>query len=395
MDACNQGAYRWVARSQAILDIERSLATAPLCSALRRLGVTAPLLGVVLTTAALISPEGRERVMGLAQNKGVDEVLPLLAGVLIGAVLAVVNQALVGGLNWYSDRVQQDSITQVTAKQLFRESGDAMESLIADLRTAGSVLGASIESVGALAERARASMEVVTSGAAQAAEHLGQVSARLEAAVASPSKDFQAAADRMRGAAEDCASKLLLASDTVGSYMGRIESRVESSLGLQQRHFDGHAQAAAAMKTASEELAEATGRLAEVRLPPVADDFTKSALAAREMALTIERSGQAATNASNAVEAASKQFALSLSESQQAVASVQKQLLESLAALEGFVRQISNVQQQPSRANDQLAAAVQALVSTTRAMEQLLAETKGQAAGTRGVFSGLFRPVRS
>lgn len=351
---CHGGAYRWVPRSQAILDVERALSTAPMSGILRRLGVTAPLLGVVLTTGAVMSVGGQEALRQVT----VDGVLPLITGVLAGAVLAVVNQGLVAVLSWYTDRTLQRAIEQVSSMDVFRESGDVIEALIADLRTAASVLGASIESVGALAGRVGAAMESVTSGAELATERLAEVSTRLAEVVSGPAKDFQASSERMRGAAEDFSAKLLRASDTVGSSMGRIESRVESALAIQQLHFDSHSQAAMAITSASEELAEAAG------------------------------------SACASIETVSSRFVKTLSESQEAVVALQRQLSASFAVLEGLAQQRARPDQPPNAADSQLASVIRGLADATRAMERLAADAKASSRTVRGVLSGLFRPGR-
>lgn len=405
-DLCYQDEYRRLARGQAVLDLERSLANAPYASTLRRLGVMAPLLGVVLTTGALMfsPPVELERVLSPMSAQvspsstasdqpampGVTRMIaPLLAGVFVGAVLAIINQFLVAVQHWHEDRAFRAALDSVPLKS-FRDTDDAVEQMIESLRSAGVVLASAVESVGALASRVRASMEEVSRAGTQAHDQLSSVAGHLQAAVAAPAREFSAAAERMRKAAEDCAGRLQQATDAMGSHMGRIEARVEATAGIQQRHFEEHAKVSQRLASATDTVAEAARALAATRVTQLAEHFESSASAARAMAGELGKSVQSVAGATQAMGAASQQMTSAIAASQEALERVRREADALSSVVQSTGRTISAVPQESGRMQEQLALSTQALAKFTQGLERALADLKSSGANRSGL-GGLFR----
>ena len=220
-DDARSGRFRRQTRTAAIAELERRLLLLPSAVSLRKLGVMAPLVGVILTAASIVYGKAAVSLdAAWADAGGMNALLsglaPLLAGVAVGAMLAIVNQILLMLLHLVEDR-RLAGVLHRTSDDWFRESDDRVD-LVADR----------ITEAGRALEEATRQLEQITQTSAQALE-------RLVGSVAGATTQLESVATMLQKATEvparafaQSASELTDSARAVGSDFRRLAGTLES-----------------------------------------------------------------------------------------------------------------------------------------------------------------------
>jgi methyl-accepting chemotaxis protein len=225
-------------RDSAILDLERSLLSCPSAGLLRKLGVVAPLLGVTLTALAFMM--NSEVVGAMMSESGSQDpetsidrsmliqqaIAPLFTGVLIGAILAIINQFLQALL------VKQEDFELAIASnpaliQQFRDPDSAFERFSEGIRESAAQLVDSASLLRGMMTETSAGMAELSSGANSLAGELRSGAASLREAVDIPAQELTAAAGSMRDSAQAVASKLKSGFVTLGERSIKLQQMLE------------------------------------------------------------------------------------------------------------------------------------------------------------------------
>jgi hypothetical protein len=188
------GRYRRQTREAAISELERQLALLPTSISLRRLGVMAPLLGVVLTTGSIVFGETAARLGtdggGVGDLRGMlRELSPLLAGVSVGAVLAIVNQFLSIVLH----RVEYECLGKALLDVqdcTFRDTDDRLDLITDQIGAAGKALDVVTRHLDQAVRVSTESVERLTATITSAANQLKSVTTDLRGTLEIPASAF-------------------------------------------------------------------------------------------------------------------------------------------------------------------------------------------------------------
>jgi methyl-accepting chemotaxis protein len=349
MDEIESGMRAEQERDSAIVDLERSLLSCPHVSLLRKLGVVAPLLGVTLTALAFIlnsevvaalmsQPSGSESESSLDRGVLIQQAItPLFTGVLIGALLAIINQFLQALLAKQED-VELARASDPELISRFRDPDSAFERFADGIRESTAQLTESASVLRKMLDDTTLRMTELSNGAATLTGELRSGATSLREAIDVPSQELAAAAGTMRDAAQSVATKLKSGFVTLGERSLKLQQLLEqiantheaeiSKFGTKVHSFEatleGVRQAAEgirqAMTSVSGSIDRLEGRSASelrehlLRLTAATDQYTRAfELASRASSQQATASGELVDSFEKGAEAV-RQAAVSIQE---------------------------------------------------------------------------------
>jgi hypothetical protein len=195
------GAFRRQTRDDAIAELERALTLTPSAIALRRLGIMAPLLGVVLTAGSVMfSKASLATLVNVSETttvvKIMEGLLPLLAGVTAGALLAIFNQLLLIVFHRAEDRLMNEAVSMLK-NGWFRDTDDRVELVVEQIAGLGEAIAQMQQRIASVVqvtidsgERLGMAISTVSKGLEKAASDFAEV-------IATPAREFKASAEEI------------------------------------------------------------------------------------------------------------------------------------------------------------------------------------------------------
>ena len=350
VESCRNGERRTQSREGAISDLERGLGMEPTLGLLRRLGVVAPLLGVVLTTISFwtVDPALIKNVLnGGAPTEGsgarsiMGLVGPLFAGVCVGAVLAIVNQCLVWWVHREEDRCFHEAIDPKSASD-FRDSNERLEVVIQNIERGGDALNYSSGLVNSMLTNARVAMEGMNESCNETATELVALASKLRDAIEVPVKEFVSAAAGMRAAAEDSSKEFRAASKALAKQTDLLEKEISESLRRQAVAAETQAQMAGSIALASKSIEESVASFRSGGIVAFEAQLVLATEGVRAMAKSIADAESRYMTSAGVIEDAAAKLGSSFREFATAdLASVRKEVDE-LARSVGEVRRLAD-----------------------------------------------------
>jgi|GEM_PF-2037807 len=189
--------YRRQTRDSAIAELERSLACSTPGVALRKLGIIAPLLGVVLTASSIMySKSSLASLLIGSESKSVEVIAslaPLLAGVTVGALLAIFNQVMLIALHREEDRLLRDVFVGLE-NGWFRDTDDRIDLITQQIGSLGESLAQLLKQLSDGMRSVIAGGEQLTTAVSNVAQSLEEAAADFAEVIAVPSREFKSAA---------------------------------------------------------------------------------------------------------------------------------------------------------------------------------------------------------
>ena len=386
LSEAQQGSYRRQTRGAALAELERGLMLAPGSIMLRRLGVMAPLLGVVLTAGSIALGQSTSRLVGI-QSDGLSvgvilqSVSPLLAGVTVGALLAIVNQVLMIFLHRAEDQMLRE-VTELLEPGWFRDTDDRMDLLTDQIQSAGQALDQVVRRLADISSSTIDAVGRLGEAVGTAAGQLSEVTQQLRTVVERPAQQFTEAAN-------------LLTDSTAGvvKQYGRLASSLEGvhTQGMeglavaQQRQLEAVQQQRELVSTLSNLL----GRLEEVRVPQIREDFEAASASARALSESIQRSGEVLVNGGRGVSdqmvRAGEQIQTSIARMQAGIAEFENRWQQANTVIAGA----SDSRAELQRLRDGLRELVGAVESASRAIQSAAAPGGSSPPPRTGLFGAL------
>ena len=300
LDECRRGQYQGHSRGEAVTELERLLGLAPFAAALRRVGVMAPLLGVVLTTGSIIASQSDQARSG-TRAFTMPELAPLLAGVSVGAVLAIINQYLLILVRRFEDR-EMRVVIQSIEPTWFSDTADRLGKIVSGIDAAGIALGSAIAQLSTASTQASVVIDQLGSALQASTERLGTLTGQLKAAVHEPAKDFVAAASELSLSSKTVATSYRTMTDTMQKLGDLSVTRLESMLDKQARQQQDQVEAVGVLSQASEKLRTSISALTDVRASEIREQFALAASSATSLA-------EAGARAASTIESTGSGFA--------------------------------------------------------------------------------------
>jgi methyl-accepting chemotaxis protein len=228
VEECIGGLRSEQTRDSAIRDLERRLDSGQWHGLLRRVGIAAPLVGVVLSAAAVML-EGGAIVDALratpspsdSGSGGVDlgtRIIALSAGVCAGAAIALFNHLLM----WLLQGAESEALDRAlneTREARFRDSEDRLDHIVGQLREGGEILARTTDLLGGMLELARRAMQGMSESCNEAATDLKSISLNLREGLQAPIAEFIAASTEVRDATRAAGDRI---SEGIDALNGRL-----------------------------------------------------------------------------------------------------------------------------------------------------------------------------
>jgi hypothetical protein len=286
-----RGSFRHLRREDAIRELTDATFDGPVVMAFHRLGTTAPLIGVVLTIAAVLS----RTVSTDAQFLGTDgdstlkliatpaALASILAGVGCGALLAILNQALSVPLQ-AALGASVRSATLQAHRNCFRDTDDRLDSIVATIRDAATALQSGVQTLDTATTATADVARQLSESANLAAKQLQTAASAFDHALQAPKRQLDACLADLNSALSRAGNLLL---ETNSQLMGRAEQVAQSATQFSSqsvRSSDVLSASLAQLSTTTELLGSAATQLLEVDLQGLARNTQASARAAEESA---------------------------------------------------------------------------------------------------------------
>jgi hypothetical protein len=278
ISSCRDGRRRLQPRESAIADLERQLATSFWSTLLRRLGIVAPLVGVILTVGSIIlggdgigslfAPPDSGKSFGsdpLSASFGVSRLAPLLAGVAAGALLAILNQVLCAFATYREERAVALS-TEAVSGELFRDTDYRLEDVVAGIERAGTRLAAVSEGLSQMLAGATGSIESVRSNCESSASLLSGAARGLQEALVQPIQVIAASATAVRDSMERLSSEVGTSSVALARSAGSAASALERSVEEHRRTMSSLEKLFVDLDSAARQLKGLSSELSSVPL---------------------------------------------------------------------------------------------------------------------------------
>jgi methyl-accepting chemotaxis protein len=349
-------------REAAIADLERSTATCPASAHLRKLGVVAPLLGVTLTALSFIfnadgisalvtvpqppiepgdaSGVGEDGVASRAQLIR-DGIVPLFMGVMLGAVLAIVNQLLQSRLMRSEDEILTASASPALA-HYFRNPDSAFDRFADGIRESTELLSDAAKHLEAMLKRSGDGMETLSEGTHGLAAELSASAQALRDSVEIPARELVVAAQAMRNSALAVSSEFEDGFVQLGRRGVTLQQLLEEIASRNAMATDRHGGAIDALQASVRELTLATTEMRASLSGIVGAVDRLEAKSASDLRESLRALGDSARRYNEAVE---RSAAVSTQQS----ASIGG-VVQSLQAAADAIRQTSAGMQEASRA---------------------------------------------
>lgn len=356
------GARSLQPREAAIADLERSTATCPAAAHLRKLGVVAPLLGVTLTAlsfifnadgiSALVTVPQPPIELGDASGVGEDGVasraqlirdgiVPLFMGVMLGAVLAIVNQLLQSRLMRSEDAILTASASPALA-HYFRNPDSAFDRFADGIRESTALLSDAAKHLEAMLKRSGDGMETLSEGTHGLAAELSASAQALRDSVEIPARELVVAAQAMRNSALAVSSEIEDGFVQLGRRGVTLQQLLEEIASRNAMATDRHGGAIDALQASVRELTHATTEMRASLSGIVGAVDRLEAKSASDLRESLRALGDSARRYNEAVE---RSAAVSTQQS----ASIGG-VVQSLQAAADAIRQTSAGMQEASRA---------------------------------------------
>jgi len=201
LDRAAAGAFGRQTRDDAITELERDLALTPSAVALRRLGVMAPLLGVVLTAGSVMfSKTSLATLVNVSETTSVVKImeglLPLLAGVTVGALLAIFNQLLLIVFHRAEDRLMHEAVSMLK-NGWFRDTDDRVELVVGQIAGLGEAIAQMQQRIASVVQVTVDSGEQLGLAISTASKGLEKAASDFAEVIATPAREFKASAEEI------------------------------------------------------------------------------------------------------------------------------------------------------------------------------------------------------
>ncbi len=295
--SCKLGKRSAQTREAAIADLERALAMTPAFGTLRRLGVIAPLLGVLLTAGSvLLSRQWSDLMQGTGEATGASPVMgggvfqamvPLFSGIFVGAFLAIFNQILVTLAHREEDRLFYMA-SDATIDCDFLRTDDRLAQIFSQIEVGGKQLFASSAAVESMLKTARHAMEGMYEACNAAVTDLNTIPPGIRAAIEEPVKDFVGAAREMRTGAQDAAKQFGTGIKTLSKQVEALEVQVVASLNRQTAATTNQVEMATSLAASARAFEAALAPLRSTTLKEFEQQVAGSAAAAMRATLALD-----------------------------------------------------------------------------------------------------------
>ena len=294
--SCQSGRRRHQSRSFAISELERSIAFSPWSTTLRKLGVVAPLLGVVLTAGSIVIGDSADvigKISGTPSERShmLSALAPLLAGVCTGAVLAILNQFFTSILHQTEARLVLSAIDTVDESS-FTDADIRIEKVTLQIEAAGVSLA---EAILALNLGVRESAEVVrclNEGCVNSTKALSEVAGQLQSAVSGPARAFEVAAQEMTESARASGSQYARAASSLEHLFENATHRIGSLLQNQLESELAQVRRSTELESASKNISAMLDRMSAMKLPPRHDELLQSSRAAGDLTHNLSKASE-------------------------------------------------------------------------------------------------------
>ncbi len=414
------GARSVQTREAALADLERSVATCPSSAHLRRLGVVAPLLGVTLTAlsfmynsesvASLISidPPVVEAGLGLpveitardARSQLVQAgVVPLFWGVMVGAMLAIMNQFLQTRLSHREDEVLTACAHPSLAPQ-FKEPDSAFTRFGAGIQESTQMLASAATQLDAMMRSGSTTMKQLAAGAKSVSSELQSSGAALRSSVEVPAAEFAAAAVTMKTSAQTVANQMETGFGFLGGKAVQLQAALDSVHAAQAAAAERQNANAASMQKAVENFKDMADQVRSAltlvsgsveRLEGKTANEIREQLAAlsdstQRYSESVERSAAASGRQNTAISEVVEAFRTAAADVREASASTRQ--MESKTASD-LREQLKLLTDSTKRYCDSVERSATASGLQTSAIAEVVEELRGAAVNLRQALQGV------
>jgi uncharacterized protein YukE len=254
------GSFRHLRREDAIRELTDATFDGPVVVGFHRLGTTAPLIGVVLTIAAVLSrtmttdapasgPDGESTLKLITTPAALASIL---AGVGCGALLAILNQALSVPLQAGLSAAIRSATSQAH-RNCFRDTDDRFDSVVATIRDAATALEAGVQSLDTATTATADVARQLSESAGLAATQLRTAASAVDDALQAPRRQLDACLADLNAALSRAGNLLL---ETNSQLIGRADQVAQSAT-----QFSAQSARSSDVLSASLENLNATTRL--------------------------------------------------------------------------------------------------------------------------------------
>ena len=298
-------------RESALADLERALAMSPSFGTLRRLGVIAPLLGVLLTASSVLLSSELSELMNGSQTARTAEsstgaatfraIAPLFSGICVGAFLAILNQIFVTVAHREEDRLFYLA-SDATLECEFLRTDDRLAQIFSQIERGGKQLSDSSAVVESMLTAARAAMDGMNEACNAAATDLLAIPQGFRTAIDVPLKEFVGAAREMRIGAQDAAKEFGTGVKTLAKQAEVLQGQVTSSLSRQVAASTRQEEMAATLVASARAFEECLAPLRSSALADFQRQLEASAFAATGVATALKTIERRSASAGDSIE---------------------------------------------------------------------------------------------